>query len=66
VFIKTVSKLVIIGCFVFIYVKIIKKKPTELIQVGFTILLLKKQDYSLISTLALPPETFTLVEFVPF
>jgi hypothetical protein len=63
VFIKTVSKLVIIGCFVFIY-KIIKKK-TELIQVGFTILL-KKQDYSLISTLALPPETFTLVELVPF
>jgi hypothetical protein len=30
------------------------------------LLFIKKQDYSLISTLALPPETFTLVEFVPF
>jgi hypothetical protein len=27
---------------------------------------LKKQDYFLTSTLALPPETFTLVELVPF
>jgi hypothetical protein len=43
VFIKTVSKLVIIGCFVLIC----QKKPTELIQVGFTILFIKKQDYSL-------------------
>jgi hypothetical protein len=41
------------------------KKPTELIQVGFTILFIKKTGL-LISTLALPPETFTLVEFVPF
>jgi hypothetical protein len=40
VFIKTVSKLVIIGCFVFICQN--NQKPTELIQVGFTILFIKK------------------------
>jgi hypothetical protein len=42
-----------------------KKKPTELIQVGFTIYLLKKGLFFNFN-LALPPETFTLVEFVPF
>jgi hypothetical protein len=63
VFIKTVSKLVIIVFCIYLCQNN-KKKPTELIQVGLLFYLLKKQD--LISTLALPPETFTLVEFVPF
>jgi hypothetical protein len=42
------------------------KKPTELIQVGFTILFIKKTGLFFNFNLALPPETFTLVEFVPF